>query len=70
MVTLMCIDFHISNYKSRFLKIQVTLMFTFHCGLLFSSESRFLQKGNRFFFNDLLKHMLIFIYKLMTYQFH
>ncbi len=23
MVTLMCIDFHISNYKSRFFKIQI-----------------------------------------------
>jgi len=62
MVTLMCNDFHISNFKSRFFKIQVTFdVYFFTMGFWFQvGESRFLQK-EKIFFYDLLKHMLIFI---------
>jgi hypothetical protein len=42
-------------------------MFTFHYGLLVSN--RFFQKKKNFFFNDLLKHMLICISYLLRINF-
>jgi hypothetical protein len=58
----MCIDLHISNCKIRFFKIQVVFA-TFHYGVLVSSKGQigFYIKEMDFVFDDLLKHMFIFI---------
>jgi len=66
MFQLMCIDFHISNCKSRFeIGFQNTSSFLrllFIMGFWFQvGESRFLQIGYIYIFDDLLKDMLITI---------